>query len=282
MKTVLMGLLVVGMFSMVMNCGKEAGTAISGGLDENTAINDPPETVLDLCGNGVVDPGESCDIAIPEGGCGACPTVCLPIGPCTTVEVGNVGTCLAECHGEPIEPCDPSGWVPTIPSGDLLAKIPTCEPAAVAGVDIEPLDQVCLGTPVKLTAAVVNNHQVTCSWQLTSKPQNSSSELTVDTGSCVANITPDLTGEYNIELYGIDELGREDRINTIIVGSQTICDHCGNGVVDPEESCDIAIPEGQDGACPTSCPNIFPCSTVALWYAGTCLAICHGEPINPC
>src|SRR5688572_2763418 len=39
---------------------------------------------------------------------------------------------------------------------------------------------------------------------------------------------------------------------------------CGDGEVALEEKCDIAIPAGQPGACPTDCPPIDDCVTRML------------------
>ncbi len=55
---------------------------------------------------------------------------------------------------------------------------------------------------------------------------------------------------------------------------------CGNGTVDPGETCDIAIAAGQPGACPTSCENTDPCLVVTLIEPGTCLAECESVEIT--
>ncbi len=49
---------------------------------------------------------------------------------------------------------------------------------------------------------------------------------------------------------------------------------CGDGIVSGSELCDIAIPAGDTGACPTSCAPPSACTTVTLLGAGTCLAVC--------
>ncbi|MES1210013.1 MAG: hypothetical protein ABUS79_29095, partial [Pseudomonadota bacterium] len=51
---------------------------------------------------------------------------------------------------------------------------------------------------------------------------------------------------------------------------------CGNGVVDPGETCDTAIPAGTPGACPISdgCKADGPCAVAELLSAETCSAIC--------
>ena len=56
----------------------------------------------DKCGNGVVDSGETCDIAIAAGQPGACPVSCGDGNPCTSGMLVNPGTCTAMCS---IVPC---------------------------------------------------------------------------------------------------------------------------------------------------------------------------------
>ncbi len=58
---------------------------------------------------------------------------------------------------------------------------------------------------------------------------------------------------------------------------------CGNGVVDGSESCDKAIPAGQPGACPTSCPPQNACTTYMLiGAASVCTARCVSQMITTC
>ncbi len=63
-----------------------------------------------------------------------------------------------------------------------------------------------------------------------------------------------------------------------LLGDCPNADKCGNGVVDPGETCDIAIPVGQPGACPVSCGDGNPCTSGILTNAGTCTAMCTVLP----
>ncbi|MFI5306759.1 MAG: hypothetical protein ACHQ53_05370, partial [Polyangiales bacterium] len=43
---------------------------------------------------------------------------------------------------------------------------------------------------------------------------------------------------------------------------------CGNGVVDETELCDVAIDQGEPGACPLSCDTSDPCKPFVLLVHG--------------
>jgi sugar lactone lactonase YvrE len=49
------------------------------------------------CDNGVVDTGETCDVAISQGSPGACPLACDDGEPCTSDTLQDPGTCQARC-----------------------------------------------------------------------------------------------------------------------------------------------------------------------------------------
>jgi hypothetical protein len=53
---------------------------------------------------------------------------------------------------------------------------------------------------------------------------------------------------------------------------------CGNGVVEGSELCDTAIPQGMDGACPTTCATpMNTCMSATLTGTG-CQAACQTSP----
>jgi hypothetical protein len=56
---------------------------------------------------------------------------------------------------------------------------------------------------------------------------------------------------------------------------------CGNGSVDPGETCDTGIASGP-GACPSICDDGILCTTDALQGGGTCTAACAFTPITFC
>lgn len=56
---------------------------------------------------------------------------------------------------------------------------------------------------------------------------------------------------------------------------------CGDGVLDPDELCDVSIPEGREGACPMECEP-FACREMLL-APRTCWTQCVlGPPLPSC
>jgi cysteine-rich repeat protein len=57
---------------------------------------------------------------------------------------------------------------------------------------------------------------------------------------------------------------------------------CGNAIVEPGETCDIAIAPGLGGACPEAadCVDGVACTTDVLVDGGTCTATCQNDPIT--
>ena len=68
-----------------------------------------------LCGNGVVDAGESCDVMVPGGNPGSCPVACNDNDPCTTDrKVGSL--CQTSCLFVPMGgTCNPQEPEPELP-----------------------------------------------------------------------------------------------------------------------------------------------------------------------
>src|SRR5262249_54055093 len=64
-----------------------------------------------LCGNGIVDPGEACDTALPAGTDGACPTDCSPTGPCKSSQLRSAGSCQARCETQALADCYGNGML---------------------------------------------------------------------------------------------------------------------------------------------------------------------------
>jgi hypothetical protein len=69
-----------------------------------TVLTDSDCKLTKLCGNGVVDSGETCDIAIQPPAKGACPTSCDDQNPCT-LDSSTGSACTLKCLYLSIKHC---------------------------------------------------------------------------------------------------------------------------------------------------------------------------------
>ncbi len=201
------------------------------------------------CGDGVVSGGEACDSAI-ESGEGVCPNTCqTPPGTCGTFSlVGSADDCSARCELEPAACSDGDGCCPI---GCDSSTDGDCTNVCGDGTTESP--ELCDGDcPTSCddgdacTEGVLRGSADTC---------NAVCETTlvsacVDGDGCCPS--------------GCD------------VGSDSDCsDSCGDGTVDPGETC--------DGDCPTSCDDGNSCTTDTLsGSAAACSASCVSTQKTSC
>ncbi|MBK9032871.1 MAG: hypothetical protein IPL61_16635 [Myxococcales bacterium] len=178
------------------------------------------------CGNGVVDDGfgELCDTGIAAGA-GACPTTCDDSMACTA-DVQSGSGCQAQCMNAPITvPANGDGCCPT---GANALTDDDCAPACGNSV-VEP-PETCDTGIASGSGACPNlaacNDLVACT----------TDTLTAG-GSCTAACanTP-ITAPMNGD--GCCPPGATSATDSDCVAG------CGNGVVDPGETCDTAIAVG--------------------------------------
>jgi cysteine-rich repeat protein len=93
------------------NCGNGIDDDGNGQIDcaDPACRNVPACAQSQSCGNGQVDPGESCDIAIAAGAAGACPTTCDDQNSCTSDQLTGAGTCFGTCEHSPTDNCCGNG-----------------------------------------------------------------------------------------------------------------------------------------------------------------------------
>jgi cysteine-rich repeat protein len=218
--------------------------------------NDCPKS----CGNGVVDPGETCDTGIASGN-GSCPTAasCDDGNPCTTDSVEGEGTCNAKCKHDPIT---------TPKSGDMC-----CPPGANSGNDSDCAASCGNGIvdPGEKCDTGIASGKGSCPTSCDDGDACTKDTL-LDPGTCNAQCqsTPITTAANN---DGCCPPGANSSNDNDCAAS------CGNGVVDPGETCDTGIHGGR-GSCPTSCDDGDACTTDTLQNAGTCTAACASTPIT--
>jgi hypothetical protein len=244
-----------------LDCGGDS-CVVDGGAGGNDG---GPPAQSPRCGNGRVDPGETCDTAIVAGAPGACPPAsCDDHVPCTR-DMPKGSGCTLECDHEENrddvvagDRCCPTGTSfdgdpdggsvdpdcsPTCGNG-VIDPGETCDTAIPRGTaGACPLDRDCIpGGPCARSMLVSGN---TCSavcvrYQIVAA---------VDDDSCCP---PGATSATD------DDCPRL----------------CGNGVVEQGESCDVGIPPLAPGACPTSCDDADACTTDYFSQVG-CQAACQ-------
>ncbi len=219
------------------------------------------------CGNGVKEPGETCDTGIATGA-DSCPTVasCADTSACTADSVIN-SACQQACANVPITACvlASDGCCPTgcnaTNDGDCSASCGNavveagekCDTGIASGAGSCPTVASCADTNACTIDGVSG---ATC------QAQCSYTNVTACSGNTLDGCCP--TGCTN--------------------GTDKDCSaSCGDGIVNGTEQCDKAITAGQPGACPTTCNDSNVCTTDTLsGSAANCSATCTSTAITAC
>ena len=213
------------------------------------------------CGNGDVDTGfgETCDVGIASGP-GACPTTCDDGMDCTA-DVMSGSECTAACLSSPIT--TPANGDGCCPPGENANTDDDCAPAC-GNAAVEPGETCDTGIAAgngacPSAAACVDGRACT-------------RDVLDGAGTCTAACSnPAITAPMNGD--GCCPPGATPATDTDCVLG------CGNGVVDPGETCDTAIAIGP-GSCPTTCSDGMSCTRDVLSGGGTCTATCTFPPIT--
>jgi len=210
--------------------------------------DDSGACVEHVCGNGQLEPGETCDP--PE----SCPTSCDDAQACSTDSlVGRAADCSAACEHLPVvdcasgDACCPSGCDSATDAdcsdscGDgVLQALETCDPPATCPADCDDGDS-CTSDQLLGSAAA-------CSAVCQHEPVSTCVD---EDGCCPAGCN----GATDSDCASV----------------------CGNGIVEPQETCDPPL------SCPTSCRDANPCVIQALMgSAQTCDAACISELVVTC
>jgi len=223
-----------------------------------TAESDPD--CSNACGNGVVDEGETCDTAIAAGNPGFCETLqtCKAPSACVFTDLYSAGTCHALCVATGIvqrrsgDSCCPDGadWkvdndCPVVCGNGSIDDNEKCDPGSDPGCETCDDGDAC---------TTDGKRGVAC-----------------DT-TCV--FTPIAT---LIDGDGCCPAGAHGALDSDCEPT------CGNGILEPGESCDPAILRGQPGACPTACAQSACFSNVLQGQAAECSARCvREEEVTAC
>jgi hypothetical protein len=216
-----------------------------------------------VCGNGMVEKGETCDIGITPGLPGSCPAPCQVKGACIK-EVTEGSGCTAVCR--PVTITEFVAGDGCCPAGGNRALDPDCK--AVCGNGVFEPGEVC-------DKAIAPGAQGACPTACAPDPsgcmprslQGSLADCTVH---CVGTpITACSAAGDGCCPSGCSSANDPDCSST-----------CGNGIVELTETCDTAIPQGMRGSCPQSCDDGQACTTDMLLSKDTCNARCQNTPIN--
>jgi hypothetical protein len=217
-----------------------------------------------VCGDGVRESPESCDLGIPPLANSACPVSCDDGDPCTIDILSDQGTCAARCssHVPITAPISGDGCCPP---GANHATDSDCPPTCGNGV-IEP-GEVCDG----------DSGPFACP---TSCPAPPSACLRADLyGSrdyCNAQCVTSIVTECSPQTDGCCPQGCDG-------SNDPDCSPvCGDGALQPTrgELCEISFPSTSKKACPMSCVPMNACHPELLVSAGTCEAQCVVVPVT--
>lgn len=210
------------------------------------------------CGNGEIDPGETCDPGILTGE-GSCPSSCeASSDPCLPMVIeGVAGRCNAECVTVAAEcgttdQCCPAGCGETddadcapmaLCGNGRLDSTETCDPGISSGL---PGSCECLDTTDACTENVTGGDPSRCNITCETRPVT---ECASGDGCCPAGCNGSTDADCG--------------------------DVCGDGVVGPTETC--------DGDCPTNCDDGNACTFDNLnGSPGNCNSSCTYDVVTAC
>ena len=200
------------------------------------------------CGNGVIEPGETCD---PPG---TCPTACFDGNACTTDTFsGSAINCNSACTYPAILACVAGDGC--CPAGCNANNDTNCTP--LCGNAVTEPGETC-DPPGSCPTSCSDGDNCTADLL-------SGSALTCDVACTFPTITTCTGGD------GCCPAGCN-------ASNDTNCTPvCGNAVTEPGETCD------PPASCPTSCSDGIVCTTDTLTgAAGSCTALCTFPAITAC
>jgi hypothetical protein len=239
----------------------DSGPAL--GPDETATPAQPrdagtPTQDITRCGDGQMTGNETCDVSIPAGEPGACPTECPPLAKCAP-RLLNGTACQAECVLQELVCQSGDDCCPGKCTADNDSD---CSPSCGDGIIQESRGETCelnTATPCKKTDADCDDHEVCTSDKLAGNPSNCNSSCTN------TPITTTAGGD------GCCPSGANASTDSDCTPS------CGNGVREADEQCD-----GGNGCDPTckfiGSPDQSACLNAATTDCEKCACMnCSGK-----
>jgi hypothetical protein len=228
-------------------CGADGGQSDGGGLDAASDVQDPN------CGNGRIDIGETCDIAIAPDAPGHCPAAGCDDGIPCTIDTLVGQACQARCvYKEITTQVNGDGCCP---AGATAAEDSDC--SATCGDGVVDVGETCdtaisAGTPGACPSAAECNDHDPCMI-----------DALISAGTCDAICAHvPITVQSGAELDGCCPAGAWHAVDADCPS------FCGDGRFDTGELCDPGLPPSSLHACPTTCDDGDPCTVDAREGAG--------------
>jgi len=224
--------------------GASGGMSAAGAASGTAGVAGGSLTASPMCGNRMVESGETCD--------GECPTEasCASTDPCSKATImGDAASCTATCKMSPITMC--KGSDACCPDGCNAVDDSDCSPSC--GNKILEADETC--------------------------DPPSSCPSCDDADPCTTDRTTGSTAQCNLKCSHSPVTAPRNGDGCCPGGANAVNDNdckpmCGNGVVEAGEDCDGA-------RCPRSCNDSNPCTLDSLMgSASTCNAKCLHSPVE--
>src|SRR6185436_8768455 len=241
------------------SCPADAGPDT--GQEDAGADADQPEAG-GSCGNGRIDLGETCDIAIPKGMVGACPPAsCDDMLACIKDKYFGSG-CTATCTHEPVTTVEPNDGC--CPADATHLTDPDCSATCGNGT-IEPGEFCDTAVAVGRSGACPGANDCP------------------DTNFCTADLLLSANTCNAICFHGDITTAKAGDF-CCPTGASAMSDPdcpvvCGNAMVEAGETCDTGYAAGMTGACPAPCPPKGACQKEVVEGSG-CRAVCRLVPID--
>lgn len=239
--------------------------AVTADANNNTQNSDGAALPTAVCGNGVLEPGETCDKTIVSPNAGACPTDCDDMISCTKDSVVSA-ECTATCSNTEITTCNNTAADGCCPTGCNSTTDLDC--SASCGNGVIDNGETCDKT---IVAPNFGACPTNCD------DQNSCTTDAIVGGECTKacsnTVITTCSGKTS---DGCCPAG-------CVTGTDVDCisTTCGNGVLDQGETCDTKITAGNKGACPTSCDDKNACTKDSI-MGSNCTVSCNNTTITTC